>query len=389
VELDLATFKPTQPPVVLPAPSPANAGRLSLNQGGQILFGPIFSDSGNAEAGCRAWFWNGQAGVELNCPFRWEPAHETEVAGTEQVTEHDQGAALSRDGKHLFWFANQSRQTGRQGEEGPISVSTTFGLWQTDLGGGNIEQLGSIRFPKCKCTTGACEETCPEGVFWAPDTGVDDFFLVTSFVVGQLQSQSLASFLYRRTQGQWSSQQLSAPLDDTADAAATGDILIEAVPDFACCGWENESDDTTLLERDGKTIVLFDENVRYHNADYDVNFSAEYARLSPNRNMVAMTIMASATPGSSIRLSADGKENPTELAAIQRALADLPAVEVVGAGDPVSRVAFVPHALLIGWLNDNQILVIQDQLLATYDLPTGILKKSGVRVADSNHVFLR
>src|SRR5262249_33762818 len=159
--------------------------------------------------------------------------------------------------------------------------------------------------------------------------GVSDFFFVTHFVPGQLQSQSLASFLYRESGGRWTSTRLPEALETIVDAAANGSVVIETVPDSGCCGWENESDDHTTLWRDGKPSALFDEREAYKNNNYDVSFAATTAVLSPDRGLVAMTITATQPAGTDIRLSSDGKENQGELEGIRRALGDMPAVEVL------------------------------------------------------------
>ena len=53
------------------------------------------------------------------------------------------------------------------------------------------------------------------------------------------------------------------------------------------------------------------------------------------------------------------------------------------------RVAFLSHASLVGWLNDKEVLLVRDGLLATYDVGTGAERKSELKVADASHVFLR
>jgi hypothetical protein len=53
------------------------------------------------------------------------------------------------------------------------------------------------------------------------------------------------------------------------------------------------------------------------------------------------------------------------------------------------RVAYVPHATLVGWMNEKEILIVEDHVLVVYTLGTGARRKSGVRVEDSGRVFLR
>jgi hypothetical protein len=395
-EIDPVTFAAKLPITIPPEitrrelmPSLGNAQDLQFNRKGQILFGPIRSASSSAaDEPCKVWLWDGKAGAQLDCPHDQQSRQENPSEDV-AVNEISRGAALSADGGHLFWFSNQRRETKHGEDLSSMTAVTTFRIWQTDLDGQNVQPVESVNFPECKCETGACEETCPEGTFWVPHTGVDDFFLVTHYIPGQLESQMVATFLYRKEAGRWSSTKQPGPIDMAADAGAGGAVRIELVQDNACCGWVNEGSDQTLLARDGKWITLFDERTRFHNPDYDVKFSAGDARLSPNLKLVAMTIAATAEPGSDIRLSSTGKDNPAELAGIRQALTELPATEIVSAADPPRRIVLVPHAVLVGWLNDTEILILADQALATYNISSGMLKKTDVKVKDAYHVYLR
>jgi len=67
----------------------------------------------------------------------------------------------------------------------------------------------------------------------------------------------------------------------------------------------------------------------------------------------------------------------------------LPAVEVKSLGDAPKRIAFVPRASLVGWLDEKEILLVEDHLLVAYNVATGARRKSSVRVEDAGHVFLR
>jgi hypothetical protein len=165
--------------------------------------------------------------------------------------------------------------------------------------------------------------------------------------------------------------------------------LIESIPDAGCCGWDNESDDQTILSRNAKSVVLFDERGRYNNPNYDVSFFTSRALLSHDLGSVAMTIVCSAQPGQDIRLADEGQPNPDELARIRKAIADLPVVEVVSATDTTKRIAFIPHATLVGWLNDKEILIVEAHLLVAYEAATGTRRKSGVKVPDETFVLLR
>ena len=57
--------------------------------------------------------------------------------------------------------------------------------------------------------------------------------------------------------------------------------------------------------------------------------------------------------------------------------------------DTPRRVAFVPHALLVGWVSEKEVLIVEDHLLVLYNIGTATRRKSSVRVEDAGHAFLR
>jgi hypothetical protein len=385
VEYDPFTFAAKQtvkaPPQISKNPQP-----LHINRKGQMLIAP---DPKNIEATAalseaKLWFWNGEKALSLD---RGVTRKSTPAGSNLSVTESVPYPALSADGEHLFWFANQTTKLKK--EDLDLSVNTTFRAWQTDLAGAQREELATFAFPKCGCETGVCSETCPEASFWFPDDGVDSFFITTHWIQGQTDTQYLASFLNQKVAGKWSPKKLSPPVERILDATENGETLIESIPDAGCCGWDNESDDQTILSRNAKSVVLFDERGRYNNPNYDVSFFTSRALLSHDLGSVAMTIACSAQPGQDIRLADEGQPNPDELARIRKAIADLPAVEVVSATDTTKRIAFIPHATLVGWLNDKEILIVEAHLLVAYEAATGTRRKSGVKVPDETFVLLR
>jgi hypothetical protein len=193
--------------------------------------------------------------------------------------------------------------------------------------------------------------------------------------------------------GKWTATPLDPPLRRVLDAANANAIL-EAIPDTACCGWANQSDDQALLHFDGKTLTLFDEQAAYKNPDYDVSFYTENGKLSPTLSSVAFTIVATSQANKPIQLAEDGQANPEESQRIRKALLDLPAVEVKSidgksSQDSPRRIAFVPHATLVGWISDKEILIVEGHLLVAYNVASGTRRKSSVRVDDVEHVLLR
>ena len=383
VEYNTATFAPG-PPVTVPVEVLTSPESLAVNKSGQILFAPQpYNAALDANSHTKLWFWDGHRVAPLD-----RGTVQTERAGrSSSVVEAIAQPYLALDGRHLYWFANIfAKQKSSEGLE--LSVEASFRVWQTDLDGKHVEQVVSFSFLPCKCDTGVCEETCPQAEFWAPETGVGDFFVVTHWVPGQSESQYHSSFLYRMLNGKWSAKKLSHPLHAILDAAGTGSMLVEANPDNACCGSANESDDQTLLTSDGRVTVLFDERERYRNENYDVSFSTRTARLAPRSDFVALEIVSSAESGAEIRLSNDGQANARELAEIKKAMSYLPAVEVLALAPSHKRIALLPHAALVGWLNETEVLIIEGQQLVALNPTSGSRRKSGIK-ADPSRVFLR
>jgi hypothetical protein len=386
VEYDLTTYA-AKLTVKVPAEAVKSPTSLSVNRAGQMLFYlPVtlpLSES-DTSAPHKAWFWNGQAAATIDLAVE----RKVEETGSNQaVSESAPALSLSADGKHLFWFANQARRLQR--EEVDLSTATTWQAWQSDLSGGSREDIASTKLPDCRCTTGSCEESCPSGVAWAPDGGIDRFFLMTQFVVGQTTPSYKASTRYQEESGKWSATAFGDPLKRVLDASSDGTAVIEAIPDTGCCGWTNQSDDQTLVVAGGKTRTVFDERETYKNPDYDVSFYSSNARLSPDQGLVAMTIVSTAQANKPIQLAEGGEASPEESARIRKALPDLPAVAVKSNDDTPKQVAFVPHATLVGWIGEKELLLVEEHLLVVYNIATGARKKSTLRVEDAAHVFLR
>jgi len=386
VEYDPATFAVKQK-VKLPAEALTTPGGIEVNHPGQILFAtpaelPLAAD--DVRSPHQVWFWNGNTASTLDQSVK----REVVAAGSNQaVTESAPNVYLSTDGTHLYWFANEARRLQRQ--EMDLSTATTWQAWRTDLKGGAREDLASVKLPDCPCATGVCTETCPYGGQWAPAGGIENFFLMTQYVAGQTEITYNQSTRYQEQGGKWIGTLLDKPLERELDAASGGDLIVEAIPDAGCCGWTNESNDQTLVLSHGNTRVVFDEQATYKNPDYDVSFYTSNARLSPDLGSVAMTIVATSEPNKPIQLSEQGQANPEESEHIRKALAELPAVEVKSLEDSPKRLAFVPHATLVGWIGAQELLIVEDHVLVMYNVGTGARKKSSVRVDDVGKVFLR
>jgi hypothetical protein len=384
VEYDPATFE-LKSRVKVPAEAAGAPQNISVNRLGQILFVPAVSlplGENDVESSHKVWFWNGHSAATIDQGVKWEVG---KTGSNQSVAELAPVAILSADGTHLFWFANEARRLQR--EEVDLSTATTWQAWQTDLSGGARQDLVSVQMPDCRCPTGSCEESCAYGQVWAPLGGVDKFFLMTQFVAGKTEAVYKVSTKYQ-LDGGWSPHPMGEPLRRILDASPSGDVIVEAIPDTGCCGWVNQSDDQTLVRTGDKSVKVFDEVSTYKNSDYDVSFFTSNARLSPDAGSVAMTIIATAKANQPIQLAEQGQSNPEESRQIRKALTELPAVEVKTVDDAARRVAFIPHATVIGWISDKELLIVEDHLLVLYNVGTGARRKSSVRVEDSASVFL-
>jgi hypothetical protein len=384
-EYDPATFAAKQA-VKVPPGAVSSPRTFSTNHLGQMLFATPVSlplAEGDLAAERKIWFWDGHAATIL----AREVARTTAPTGSNlAITESAPVPYLAADGTHLYWFSNQARRLERDGVD--LSTKTTWLGWQTDLAGAGRQDVISVPLSECSCPTGGCEETCPYGEVWVPDDGVEKFVLLTQFVSGKSQPVYQATSVYEASAGTWTATSINPPLRRVLDAASA-DTILEAIPDTACCGWENQSDDQTLLHVRGKTLTVFDEQAAYNNPDYDVSFYTDTGKLSPDLGSVALTIVATAKPNTPIQLAEQGQASPEESLRIRKALLDLPAVEVKSAEDSPRRVAFLAHATLVGWISDKEILIVEGHLLVAYNVANGTRRKSTIRVEDAAHVFLR
>jgi hypothetical protein len=385
VGYDPVTFAQKQV-VKVPAETLESPQNLLINRSGQMLFASTValplaeSDVGGAP---KVWFWNGHEARTL----ARDVSRTTATTGSNlAITESAPVPYLAQDGRHLYWFSSEARRLQRDGVD--LSTKTTWQAWRTDVAGSNREELASLTLPECSCPTGGCEETCPYGNVWVPDDGVGKFFLLTQVVTGKMQPTYKSTAVYEESADKWSAKSVDSPVRRVLDASDVSTIL-EAIPDTGCCGWANQSDDQTLLHLNGKTIVVFDELSTFNNPDYDVSFYTENAKLSPDVSQVAFTIAATSKPNTPIQLAEQGQANPEESQRIRKALAELPAVEVKSVSEPPKRVAFLPHANLVGWISEKEILIIEGHLLVAYNVATGARRKSTIHIDDVTHVFLR
>ena len=383
VEYDASTFAQKRA-VKIPPEAVKSATSLSVNLKGQILFAPAVAfpvPEGDLPAMQRVWLWNGAAGSWMDRGAR----REVSSAGSNTaISESAPQPFLAADGTRLYWFANDARRLQRDGVD--LSTATQWLAWSTGLDGKDRQEIARTVFKDCRCATGGCEETCAHGEVAVSLAGVDGAFLYTEVTSGQTQAVYQTSTRYMEDGGKWSTTPVVPALRRVLDVS--GQAVIEALPDTGCCGWANQSNDQTFLRLPDRTVAIFDEQISFGNADYDVSFFTANARVAAARDMVAITIASTGQPNRPIQLAEQGQGDAEEMRRIRKALAEMPAVEVKSVSGPVKRLAYVPHAALVGWISEKEILIVEDHVLVAYNVMSGARRKSTIRVEDAEHVFL-
>lgn len=120
-----------------------------------------------------------------------------------------------------------------------------------------------------------------------------------------------------------------------------------------------------------------------------MSFSPAGARLSDGARFAAYTIVATARPGTDIRLSSDGRPDPDELARVRRVSGELPAVEIVELAGTPRLAASIPGASLVGWIGERGVLAVRNGSLVVYDETGTKQRETGIRVRTAAAVFLR
>ena len=386
VEYDPATFA-AKGQVTVPAAALESPGALQINAKGQMLFALSADDpaiDASKEMRDKVWLWDGQKAASLGRGYLYISEH---VGSNQKVTESLPTPYLSAAGTSLYWFTNQLGKLQRDNVD--LEVVTTFTAWRTNWAGKQREELASFDLPSCRCTTGACQETCTEARVWAPDQGVSGYFFLTRMIPGQTEPKFEGTYLYEGSTGSWSAAPLDEPLERVLDAADNGSLVVSAIPDIGCCGWENQSNDQTVFYRFGKRSVIFDERARYKNPDYDVSFFTTSAKIAPDLSAIAMTIQSTIKPGAPIQLSEQGQANPQESERLRKVLPELPAVEVVSAAEGSKQFAYLPRASVVGWLNEKELVIVEGGVVVAFNPATGARRKSSIKVSDAAWVFVR
>lgn len=371
--------------VALPPATTDNPQRISISSQGAVM---VADTPGEDVSLRRIW----QSGPRYgSIPATGIESHKPAPEGAECITAALPKVYFASDPERLFWFENREQCFTRDSSDDSgfdASLDTVFSAWTTNRRGGDVRQVAEIDFPKCACSTGDCEDICPQAMVWAPESGITDFFFVTRFVSGQLGETFQRTDLYHLQNGRWVSQKLDAPVEEIADAADHGNVFIEIVSDAGCCGWENESDDQTLLYRNEQATVIYDERQRFHNDNYDVSFFTSGIKLSPTGRRFAYTLASTAPTGVEIRLASDGKNNPEELKRVKQAIADLPRVEVLNIADP-KKIVISLHGEFAGWLDEERLLIVQAGELVVIEADSGARSPTKIKAENAQRVFVR
>ncbi len=370
--------------VRLPRATYDDPTRLTINGAGQIL---------GRLGGGRLWLWDGAAARVLHP----DSGLAASAPAVKRATSIERAWFLGDDGRSLYFL-----QLGEEPFSGSPaeSTSTRITVGRTDLAAREGARVVDALLPPCQKSLRlvALLEPCPSPELWAPGGVVDEFFLLTHWeqVVsaeyhdGELWSLPVAgsrTTLFRRSDESWGPEARLA-LWDFLDYRVEPPCRVEVTDDGGCCGWRNASSNQTTCTRPDGTITLFDEWVRYQNSGYDVSFYTSQARIAPTSARVAFTVQATTGPAANIRLSSHSRPDSIRLASIRRSLADLPLVEIddiTSAPVPLLR---LPHAELIGWLSDTQVVVLENHRLVAIDVLTNERRSSGIVVRSSADAFV-
>jgi hypothetical protein len=262
----------------------------------------------------------------------------------------------------------------------------------------SLQPRGEIAaIPDRRCETmeelDATPVPCEYPSLWAPDDVVRSFFLLKHWEQEGYRDDAPRSAchlaLYRHDGGKWRVSDLQEWCGEPMlDMGADGSAWVQAQADGGCCASANESSDMATFTDVDSSRFIFDEWSQFHNRDYDVSFFTDNARIAPKGKRVAYTIRASAPVTEEPRVSPDGRPDTLELASIRRSLADLPIVEVSDVQRRPALLQRLTHCVLVGWMGDSEILVVEKRRLVAVDVETGQRRASGIEVRDERDVLL-
>lgn len=361
--------------VRIPAAAFQDPSKLSVNGRGQFL---VHLDDDHL------WVWDGAAARMLPAaPRALRDSTATVPAGRTPMRQW----LLGDDGKSLFVMVGVARAFD---ETGADTSQTPLRMRETDLFQRPRGQVFAVTTRACRrpLRLVAVTEPCPDPTIWAPGGVVRGCAVLTHWEqVDDVPDWSLPQATCRRTRyllssEGWRASELENAWSDEPllDISSDGSAWVQNQSDDGCCGWSNGSSDQTTFGDADTVAVVFDEWSTYHNQDYDVSFFTADARIAPAAKRVAFTVHATDGPKAEIRPSADGHGSPSGLKSIRASLADLPLVEIVETRPRRASLLRLPHAELVGWASDSEVVVIESGHVSTVDVLTKRRRRSEILV---------
>jgi hypothetical protein len=330
------------------------------------------------------WLWDGASNHTLPAVARKPTAH---------VPAQLRQWLLGDDGKSLFVLEGAAKSP----EEAIADTAPTpLIVRETDLSQRPRRVVFSRWTRPCEITDEpGTDDPCPAPIIWAPGGVVKNHFLLVhwepdSSEPGQegLPLGSSHRVRYQRSRGEWQAVELDQWVDaPPLDANADGSLSIEAPGDESNYG-VNEVSNQVIWRSTDTSRVVFDEWSSLHNEGYAVNFLIADAHIAPNGHRVAYTVRASASATDSIAASEDGHPDPSQLPMIRSAVEDAPWVEVIERHPGSVRPVRLPHAEMVGWASDSEIVVIERGRVVAIDVATLRRRRSDIRVRTVGDAFV-
>lgn len=378
-EYDAVQFRVWVSGVALPPEARKHPENIFITNSGIVMYADVVPGTTLR----RVWSTNRYANELIGGADDRRPS----TGGGFQITSATPAVYAGADGQRLFWFEDHFSTLSR----GPdVSREGSFLSWTTDLTGNGPRPVTSFRFESCKCETGACSESCPETLVWAPEAGISDFFFLTRWVPGQIGSTYVDTSLYTFASGVWTARKLDHAVDNFLDAADHGNLYLESPNDTS--GDDDPADapgHVTLMNVGGKAVTIFDEHVRFRDGDYVVGIATTRAAISPDRAHVAYSLAGAPPPEQEIQPRVAGKGNSQEIRRLNAVLAELPRLEVIAVSDPAKITHSLPNTDLLGWLDAGHLLALHHGELQVVDVSTGAIKPTGIKADNVQFAFLR
>ena len=314
--------------------------------------------------------WNGEKETPLNELRSGCSQHKSDKAWEEI-------RVFLSERKGVYYVASNCNYFTGGGEDSSneTEVLTVFTLRKHSALTGAREILRK-EYPACKCSTGACSESCAKGVIYVPGGIFDTKFIFKSYVEGQLESRTEENILY--TFNNWRCDAGKAlPTSLSVADIAPNNTVLGGYADNACCSWVNTfSDQAVVLSSGGAGVNVYDEFQRYDNAKVDVNFSVSAMAFSPSGEKFVLQVTADYPYDKIIRWGADHNGAETVDAEISARISSLaeatPEIKIFDkAGKLIEAIPSMEGAGFAGWLGDNRILLKGKDRLVILEISTG------------------